>query len=209
VRRNYYVYFHRDGSGSIFYVGKGTGRRAWSEDRHPTWRKYVSERLYNRYSVEIHKDGLSESEADELEDSLIAEFGVQLINWVNPGRGFDYHALAEYHKLRDANRAFVAATRPLEKSDLSQAIARYRQALTVVREYESITLERGIVAEMNCGPNWGDPNILDRLTMCLVKAGRHAEALDEAARYFADFLSVRTLAVGKRIEARVAKLEGR
>ena len=31
--RRYYVYAHLDSSGQIFYVGKGTGRRAWSTDR--------------------------------------------------------------------------------------------------------------------------------------------------------------------------------
>lgn len=33
--RRFYVYAHEDKSGNIFYVGKGTGRRAWSPDRHP------------------------------------------------------------------------------------------------------------------------------------------------------------------------------
>ena len=206
VRRDFYVYFHRSPDGSIFYIGKGTGRRAWSQDRHPVWKKYVSERLQGQYSVEIYADDLTERQADGLEERLIEKLGAQLINWINPGRGFDYQAIAEYHQLRDANRAFVAATRPLEQSDLPAAIERYQQALAAMRKYESLTLEHGLVAEMNCGPTWGEPNILDRLTLCLMRANRPAEAIQAAAKYFTDFPTAQTLSVGKRIQARVAKL---
>lgn len=206
MRRDFYVYFHRDYSDQIFYVGKGTGRRAWSGDRHPAWKKYVMERLKNEYKVEIFRDGLTEVEAEDLESSLIVEYGENLINWINPGRAFDYEALDRYHKLRDENRCFVADTRPLEKTDPVQAAVRYREALEAMRGYESIITERGLVAEMNVGPNWGDPNILDRLMLCLMKINRPAEAISEAEKYFAGFPSALNLAVGKRIKARMEKL---
>ena len=205
MRKDFYVYFHRDRTGRIFYVGKGNGRRAWSTDRHPAWKKYVAERLKGLYDVEIHREGLSETEAGELEWSLIAEYGEQLINWINPGRDVDFDALDRFHKLRDENRQFVAETRPFENTDLPQAIARYRKALNAMREYEAITIERGLVAEMGVGPDWGDPNILDRLTLCLIKLGLHQEAIDEAEKYFADFPSSLNLAIGKRIKARIEK----
>jgi hypothetical protein len=205
VRKDFYVYFHRDRSGRIFYVGKGTERRAWSTDRHPIWKKYVTERLQGIYDVEIHRDGLTETEAEELESSLITEYGEQLINWINPGRDFDYKAIDRFHKLRDANRRYIAETRSFENTDLPQAIARYRNALIAMREYEAITRERGLVAEMGVGPDWGDPNILDRLTLCLIKLGRIHEAIDEAEKYFADFPSAQNLAIGKRIKARIER----
>lgn len=68
MRRNYYVYFHRDETGKIFYIGKGTDRRAWSADRHPVWCKYVAERLGGRYSVEIYRNDLTVVEAEALEN---------------------------------------------------------------------------------------------------------------------------------------------
>jgi hypothetical protein len=206
MRKDFYVYFHRDRFSQIFYVGKGTGRRAWSTDRHPVWKKYVTERLGNEYQVEIYREGLTEAEAEELESSLIAEYGEKLINWINPGRAFDYQALERYHRLRDENRRFVAETRPLEKTDLAQAVIRYRAALTAMRKYEAITTERGIVAEMGVGPDWGDPNIIDRLTLCLIKLKRPEEAIAEAERYFADFPSALNLSVGKSITDRIEKL---
>lgn len=206
VRANFYVYVHRDSDGNIFYVGKGTERRAWSLDRHAAWKKYVSERLSGKYTVDIYKDGLTEPQAETLEDALISQYGKQIINWINYGRDFDYESLRRYHELRDANRRFIADTRPFEVSDPPLAVERYRQAIAALREYESLTLERGIVAEMGVGPDWGDPNILDRLTLCLAKLGRNGEAITEADNYFADFPSALRLASGERINARINKL---
>lgn len=205
-RRDYYVYFHRDSFGRIFYVGKGSGKRAWSKDRHPAWKKYVADRLNGCYTVEIYCDSLTEAEAESLENSLIVKYGKELINWMNPGRAFDYEALDQYHKLRDENRYYIEQTRPLEKSDIVQAVTRYRIALNSMREYEAITTERGLVSEMNVGPNWGDPNILDRLMLCLIKLNRPSEAICEAEKYFEDFPSALNLAIGKRIKARLEKL---
>lgn len=204
MRRDFYIYFHRDRSGSIFYIGKGTRRRAWSTDRHPVWIKYVHERLNGLYDVEIYQDGLTESEAEELESSLIAECGKQLVNWINPARDFDYRALERYHQLRDANRRLVAETRPMEQQDLVRATSRYREALDAMRDYESSVTERGLIAELRGGLDRGDPNILDRLTLCLIKQGRVEEAIHEADRYFSEFPSAVELAIGNasRLESK-------
>src|SRR6185437_6802269 len=122
--REFYVYAHRDAEGAMFYIGKGTGRRAWSQERHPFWHRYVKERLNGTYSVEILQKGLTETEAEAREFELIAQFGRQLVNWQNSGRGFDYAALEKYHALRGENLLFVAATRPVEASDVSAAVDR-------------------------------------------------------------------------------------
>lgn len=206
MRSDYYVYFHRDRGGSIFYVGKGCKRRAQSLDRHAAWKKYVAERLGGKYDIEIYSDGLTEAEALDLEASLIDKYGPQLINWENTGRAFDYAALELFHKLRDANRRFVVETRAIESTDLSLAVTRYRKAIQSMRVYESLTLERGMVADMDIGPNWGDPNILDRLTLCLVKLRRLTDAVAEADAYFKDYPSALLLSVGKRIAARIDKI---
>ena len=205
MRRDYYVYFHRDSAGKVFYVGKGTERRAWSTCRHPAWHKYVAERLNGEYTVEIHRDGLADEEAEALEEQLIAELGEHLVNWVNPGRQFDYDAIAAFHDQRNANRQFVAETKQFESNDLAQAVDRYRIALDCMRSYEALTLERGLIAELDVGPNWGDPSILNRLTVCLQKLGRHDEVVSEVERYFSEFPSVRDMAVGKQLAARAEK----
>lgn len=209
VRQDYYVYFHKTSRGEIFYVGKGTGERAWSKDRHPVWKKYVCERLDGHFEVEIARDGLSEDEAEKLEWDLICEHGENLVNWVNPGRDFDYEAIKKYHKLRNKNRKFVDETRQLEKNDPEEAAERYRRALAAMREYEAITKERGLIAELSGGPDWGDPNILDRLTLCLIRAGKPNEAIAESDRYFSDFPSAIRLSMGKKISKRIEKLRSK
>lgn len=203
MRQEYYVYFHRDASEKVFYVGKGVGQRAWSRERHPVWHKYVNERLGGFYSVEIHREGLTEPEAEALEDELITQLGEQLVNWINPGRQFDYGALEMYHRLRNLNRQFVDETKLLESPDLIGAVERYRLAMERMREYEAMTLERGLVAELCVGPDWGDPNILNRLTVCLGRLGRNVEMVEETDRYFAEFPSALKLSIGKQVVARV------
>jgi hypothetical protein len=205
MRRNYYVYFHLDNRGNVFYIGKGTARRAWSKNRHAAWVKYVNEKLSGDYSIEIFKDGLTEKEAEELESEKIIDYGEQLVNWVNPGRSFDYKALEEFHRKRDANRVFVEEIKKLETSDPTSAIEQYLIALDRMREYELLTLETGLIAELNVGPDWGEPNILNRLTICLQKQNRYLEMIEQAERYFAEFPSAKGLSIGKQIIKRIEK----
>lgn len=205
-QKDYYVYVHRDSDGNIFYVGKGTGDRAWSLSRHSVWHKYVQERLQGNYEVEIVISDLTEDEALERESQLITEYGHQLVNWINWGRDFDYEALARYHSLRNENRCFVNDTRQIEVVDLGEAVRRYRQALENMRQYESIVTERGLIGDLlKDDPRYGDPNILDRLTMCLVRLGKHDDAVAVAADYFRDFPGALHGGAGKRILKRIAK----
>jgi hypothetical protein len=205
TERQYYIYFHKDRNGKIFYVGKGSGNRAWSTDRHPVWRKYVYEFLGGDYYVTIYKKGLTEDEAEELEWDLISKYGAQLVNWINPGRDFNYETIQRYHQRRNKNRAFVQETRQLEASDPKRAIERYRAALEEMRNYEAMKLENGLVAEIKQGPDWGDPQILDRLTLCLIRFGESDKAIEEADAYFAEFPSAKKLAIGKAIVKRIEK----
>ena len=72
--RRFYVYLHKKKSdGEIFYVGKGTDRRAFkSSNRSELWNRVAKK--YG-YTVEIFKEGLTEQEALSLETSLIKQFG--------------------------------------------------------------------------------------------------------------------------------------
>jgi|GEM_PF-2045562 len=186
----FYVYVHRDPNGQIFYVGKGTGRRAWSDQRHSVWHKYVQERCGGTYTVQIVSYHEGSDEAEESEGRLITRYGKQLVNWDNSERQFDYPALERFHAARNANRAFVAETKPLESTNIEQAVERYKQAMVRMYEYESITLEHGLIPEMLTGSfqcGGGGINILDRLTLCLYRLGRGrelSEAVDDFLRRF-------------------------
>ena len=80
----FYVYLHRRShNGVVFYIGKGSGKRAWKKtSRSDYWK-----RIENKYgrNVEIVKDGLQEHEAFELEKELIAYYGRYTLCNLNDG----------------------------------------------------------------------------------------------------------------------------
>lgn len=83
----HYVYLHRrQTNGSIFYVGKGKHRRAWSKDRkNPQWKRTVAK---HGFSVQIIRSGLREPCAMTMERIAIAKIGLQnLANITAGGEG--------------------------------------------------------------------------------------------------------------------------
>ena len=86
--QGFYVYLHRRVSdGSVFYVGKGKGHRAWRwrGTRSPHWTNVASK---NGVIVEIVKDGMSECCSFTLEKIVIGAIGVEnLCNFSHGGEG--------------------------------------------------------------------------------------------------------------------------
>lgn len=82
----YYVYGHYTLDGRLFYVGKGTGRRAWERSaRNPHWNNVV-----NKHGLEVRIlfDSLTEEDAFIKEKELIEQVGLdKLTNIVEGGRG--------------------------------------------------------------------------------------------------------------------------
>ena len=215
--RGYYVYAHVDAAGRKFYIGKGTQRRAWSEDRHPLWHRYVGNHLKGQYTVRILRDNLSSEESEELEADWIAQCSDTVVNWVNAGRATDFEALAKYHRLRDANRALIESAKAVERTDLASAISVYRQVIDAIAEYATISYESGIVGQLlaeesaELGIN-GELEALDRLTLCLARLGRAEEAARETEKYFAPYRRDLQLSgaarIAKRVEKALAKAAG-
>ena len=89
---DFYVYLHKKKTnGEVFYVGKGSGDRAWKkEGRNEFWKKVVNK---HGYDVEIHSNHLQEWYAFELERDLIAYYGRRqlglgtLVNLSDGGEG--------------------------------------------------------------------------------------------------------------------------
>ena len=207
-RRNY-VYAHVDGTGQIFYVGMGKGTRAWSTDRHLFWHRYVEKHLGGNYQVRILQDNLSADEAEELEGELIFHCAETLVNW-DSARPYDDEALDRHHKLRNANRSLIQAAKASESSNLQQAVAMYIQAIDAIRAYASIHYEKGLVGQLldedaaEFGRN-GELEALDRLTLCLIKLGKPAEAAQHADSYFAVYRRDLHLSAAERITKRIKK----
>jgi hypothetical protein len=211
--RRSYVYAHMTNSGKIFYVGRGEGRRAWSTDRHPLWRRYVEKHLGGNYQVRILQDNLSAAEAERAEAGWIAQCSDDLVNWINMGRVFDSKALDQYHKLRDANRALIQEAKGVEKRDLVQAVEMYVRAIEAIPGYAFINYETGLVGQLLADEadelgRFGEIQALERLTMCLIRLQRPAEAAQHADRYFAAYRRDLSMAASQRIAKRIHKALG-
>ena len=86
-RKDFYVYVHtRATDGSIFYVGKGESKRAWSKvSRNRHWKYIVAKHDYN---VTILLNNLTEEQAFILEKQTIATLGREnLCNMTDGGEG--------------------------------------------------------------------------------------------------------------------------
>jgi hypothetical protein len=85
---NAYVYGHyKATTGELFYIGKGTGNRAWStKDRNNRWMCTVDK---HGIEVKILYKNLSEEDAFQKEMELIKEIGLEnLTNITEGGDGF-------------------------------------------------------------------------------------------------------------------------
>lgn len=99
---NAYVYVHlRATDDSVFYVGKGTLKRAWSRTGRNRWWRFIVAKY--GYEVAIVKDGLSEACAFSLERMLISVYRASLCNITDGGEG------ASGYKHSDETKAIMAA----------------------------------------------------------------------------------------------------
>ena len=208
--KGYYVYAHVDSFGKIFYVGKGTNRRAWSKDRHRLWTRYVEPHLNGNYTVEILHDNLTSEEATLLEDEWMTYCESELVNWVNLLRDQDLDALTLINERRDANRWLIQRARALEKRDPEKAVEKYIEAIAAIPSYQTIKYERGLLGKLmdeeaeELG-QFGEIEILDRLSMCLIELGRPKEAAEKADAYFIIYEGDLRRAATERIRKRIAK----
>jgi hypothetical protein len=212
--RGFYVYGHYDAQGALFYVGKGTGGRAWSKDRHALWTRYVEKSLDGKFEVRIIADGMSDDEAAEYETTLTADTGDTLVNCANMGRRSDYKLLDRYHALRDANRKLIQETKLLEKTNLEAAVKNYKTAIDKTDEYAFMDFESGLFGRLlreECEElgRCGEPLALERLTMCLIKLGRVTEAVEASAAYFSRYRRDLETQFAERVKARIDKASAR
>ena len=113
MKSDFYVYIHRKKTNNeIYYVGKGTKRRAW--DFHHKQRNNLWNKIHNKYgtNVEIVLDSLTEEQAFSLEKDLIEFYGKRsdnagpLANITNGGEGCVGAISGENHPFYD-NRVWT------------------------------------------------------------------------------------------------------
>jgi hypothetical protein len=185
--------------------------------------------------VEIVRNELDEEEALELESETMLKHGDCLLNLNRPAGGLsfavsiderqlnvesvaitnevktDLEENTRYWALRESNKAFVAATKPFEATDLETAAKRYREALLKLREYGKIgrrlSRSTGLRGEYEEIGKRSDVAILNRLTLCLTKLNRGSEAVREADQHFADFPDDRESSIGQAIIRRIERIK--
>jgi hypothetical protein len=225
--RQWYVYAHMDETGSIFYVGKGTGRRAWSDSgraRHEHWYWYVEKHLRGKYSVQILVDDLDEDKALLYEDAWMSYLDPdRLINWANYYRtnAGDQERYAKATTLREETKQLIERAAAWEKTNAQRAIDSYLKALRSIDRYApSFHAQRptgliGMISDEIARSTGredlmkGDVIVIDRLTLCLKKLGRGEEAAKHADQYFAKYPYDARLKQGIAVQKRVNKLVGR
>jgi hypothetical protein len=206
----FYVYGHYDLNGSLFYVGKGIGKRVWSKSRHPLWDRYVNYHLAGKYEAKIIAESMTSEEAEELEADLIGKHCDSLVNWQNMGRQSDFKLLEHYNTLRDANRKLIQETKALESTEPELAVEQYKKAIDKTAEYAFLEFEQGLVGQLlreeanEIGRN-GELEALDRLTLCLIKLGKVSEAADHTMAYFSRFKRDLLLKSSEKIKKRIDK----
>lgn len=156
-------------------------RRAWPG--LPSYRLVDLARMGNLHGGNAHR-ALGDCErALIVFASAVAAVGED-IRWSSRPR--DWREEVKYNAARNANRAFVADTRPLEVSDPALAVTRYTEAMGKMYEYERLIAGR-----------WGDDHLLYRLTLCLWKMGRYQELIDCVEHFTGRFPEVKsTIMVG-------------
>lgn len=187
----FYVYTHKDKDGTVFYVGKGTGDRAYSRERSPEWIEYLDKRSDGGFSVEIVRDGISEEDALEIEDAVMKIHGGTIINRVNPHAPYDS---AKFRAYCEAQRCFgetlKRATNFQKAKEFDKAISEFEAAYTH-------HLEMARNADYDLGARNGLKStafayhptsaLADGYSMVLLKTGRNHELVAFAERYFRDY----------------------
>lgn len=125
----FYVYVHKDDAGNIFYVGKGSGRRAYKfRNRSKFWWNYVTKHCKALPKVEIVNSFNNEEAAFALETSLIQHYGRRdkslglLVNLTDGGEGISGAIVipSETTKFNQAKAAKARWSRTEEKARQSQ-----------------------------------------------------------------------------------------
>lgn len=156
MENKFYVYEYVREDGSPYYVGKGSGQRAFIKNKRG--------RPSDNSKIRFVKTNLTEQQALDLEKALIAKYGRKdlgtgiLINLTNGGEGISNPSAGTRQKLANAKRSESADTR---KKRSVAAKNRVRSPLTAETKQK--------ISEKNLGKK---RSLLAREKMSIAKTGK-------------------------------------
>lgn len=118
---NYYTYAHFTAdTKKLFYIGKGSKRRAWqTAGRNPFWKHTVAK---HGHTVKILAKWETESDAFEHEKFLISCFDKQLVNLTDGGEGVSGIKQTEEHKEKRFSKLRGVSLTPERKANISVSL---------------------------------------------------------------------------------------
>lgn len=122
-------------------------------------------------------------------------------------RQMNFAELDRYHTIRGAAKRLAAKAKEIEKSDLSQAIFGYQSAIELLFDAGKMEIYATAAPWSSSAltSESGDIDCLNRLTLCLCKLKRGADASAAMTAYFAAFPREAELKTADQIRKRVAK----
>lgn len=205
---DFYVYLHRKATtGEIFYVGKGTGDRAWKSgaaNRGSYWCRVARK---HGLIVEIVADRLQEWYAHELERDLIALHGRKdlgygpLVNLTDGGDGLSGFIFDDQAKAKMSASAQAYRSNQSTRARYSAAARKARSNPEINAKYLALAADQQVRDRMKAGrlAAWSDPEIRERQTAAIraalsrpiacVEAGITFESIASAARWLRETCS--------------------
>jgi hypothetical protein len=116
----------------------------------------------------------------------------------------DYEAIAEYHRLNNANREMVKETRPIEQSNPTEAVSRYRMAVNALVDIQKLARSKQLVG---FEPNLTDAAPIERLTLCLVRMRQPDDATAELGKFVEAFPHLSDSTLIKRCRERIERVK--
>ncbi|MFL9509620.1 cytoplasmic protein [Acinetobacter baumannii] len=185
MTNKYYVYVHETLSGNVFYVGKGSGDRAWRKGRDLNWGLYVDKYLNNQYNIRIVLDNLSETQALDEEEKLLSKYGDQLVNRQNMNRSLNIKALNIRNEI-EAKLRKVELDAELA-NDINEKANLFLEALKNHKLFANTIIENGLLAELLALRPLGNVQLLERTVRALVAANRKEQAQIIFDQYLKDY----------------------